>query len=85
FGLTDLFAEPARGQLIPHFFQAQKQALSAGGYGFSISGSGPTCFALSPSKQKAEAIQRAVAEVFGPATSVLVTRVRHQGAEVFDV
>lgn len=44
--LDDLYAEPRRARLIPHFHQVKRAALDAGAFGCSISGSGPTIFAL---------------------------------------
>jgi homoserine kinase len=60
----DFIVEPARAKLIPGFDRLKKRALDAGAYGFSISGAGPSVFALSPPK-KGETIAKAVAEAFG--------------------
>jgi len=83
FGLTDSFAEPARASLIPGFKAAKESALGSGAYGFSLSGSGPTCFALSPSKTVAEAVGRGVMGVFGPKAHLHIVQPRLKGAEVY--
>ena len=44
--LDDLYAEPKRSQLIPNFDKVKRAALDAGAFGCSISGSGPTIFAI---------------------------------------
>ncbi len=44
--IDDRIAEPARAPLLPGFVAAKAAALSAGALGCSISGSGPTAFAL---------------------------------------
>ncbi|MGZ8867223.1 MAG: homoserine kinase [Thermoanaerobaculia bacterium] len=44
--LDDRFAEPVRAPLIPNFFEVKKAALEAGALGCSISGGGPTIFAI---------------------------------------
>lgn len=44
--LDDRYAEPRRATLIPHFDEVKHAALDAGAFGCSISGSGPTIFAL---------------------------------------
>lgn len=44
--ISDHIAEPYRKTLIPHFDALKTAALAAGALGFSISGSGPTLFAL---------------------------------------
>jgi homoserine kinase len=48
--LEDLYAEPRRASLIPHFAEIKRAALDAGAFGCSISGSGPTIFALAEQK-----------------------------------
>jgi homoserine kinase len=60
----DVIVEPARAKLIPGFRDLKKTALDAGAYGFSISGAGPSVFALSP-PEKGESIAKAVVKAFG--------------------
>jgi homoserine kinase len=44
--IDDRIAEPVRAPLLPGFAEAKAAALAAGALGSSISGSGPTAFAL---------------------------------------
>lgn len=44
--LDDRYAEPLRAGLVPHFAEVKRAALAAGAYGCSLSGSGPTVFAI---------------------------------------
>jgi homoserine kinase len=44
--LDDHYAEPRRAPKIPHFADVKRAALDAGAFGCSISGSGPTIFAI---------------------------------------
>jgi homoserine kinase len=44
--LDDLYAEPRRAPMIPRFVEVKRAALDAGAFGCSISGSGPTIFAI---------------------------------------
>ena len=44
--LDDLYAEPRRAPMIPNFVQVKRAALESGAFGCSISGSGPTIFAI---------------------------------------
>ncbi len=44
--LVDVYAEPRRAKLIPGFYDVQRAAREAGALGASISGAGPTIFAL---------------------------------------
>src|SRR5204863_9238381 len=58
--LDDLYAEPRRASLIPNFARIKRAALDAGAFGCSISGSGPTIFALAD-PASAERIAEAMA------------------------
>ena len=64
--LDDLYAEPRRASMIPHFADVKRAALDAGAFGCSISGSGPTIFAIvdtSTSRYCADAMRRAMGDV----------------------
>jgi homoserine kinase len=52
--LQDIIIEPQRAQLIPHFYEIKEAALAEGVLGCSISGSGPSIFALSQNSIIAE-------------------------------
>jgi homoserine kinase len=54
--LQDAVAEPVRKAMIPAFDAMQRAALTAGALGCSISGSGPSVFALSSSREIADAV-----------------------------
>lgn len=54
--LHDVFAEPYRAPLIPHFTQLKQVALYGGAIGFGISGSGPSMFALCDSAVRAQQV-----------------------------
>jgi len=56
--IDDRVAEPARAPLLPGFVEAKRAGLDAGALGCSISGSGPTVFALTDS----EAVARVVGD-----------------------
>lgn len=62
--LKDVVAEPVRSMLIPYFAEAKQAALEAGALGCSISGSGPSIFALSEGKTTAEATGRAFEKLY---------------------
>lgn len=61
--LTDVIIEPQRAKLIPHFYEVKQAALDAGALGCSISGAGPSIFALSENSLKANAIAEAMSQV----------------------
>ena len=52
--LVDVIIEPQRAALIPHFFEIKEAAYTEGVLGCSISGSGPSIFALSENSLVAE-------------------------------
>jgi len=54
--LTDLIIEPQRASLIPHFYEMKNMALEHNALGFSISGAGPSVFALCENSLIAENI-----------------------------
>jgi len=54
--LEDLIIEPQRAQLIPQFYEMKAAALGHGALGFSISGAGPSMFALCNNSLVAEKI-----------------------------
>jgi len=65
--LQDVVAEPSRSLLIPGFAGVKAAALAAGALGCSISGSGPSVFALCASRGAAEAAGAAMVKAFGSA------------------
>ncbi len=62
--LDDAIAEPARAPLLPGFRAARAAALEAGAVGASISGAGPTAFALVESEGVGLAVAEAMAGAY---------------------
>lgn len=62
--LHDEIIEPMRSPLIPGFHKVKQAVKDAGALGSGISGSGPSIFALSKGKNKAEEVARAMANVY---------------------
>ena len=62
--LQDIVIEPQRAQLIPHFFDVKNTALAEGVLGCSISGSGPSIFALSQNSSTAEKAGEAMRKIY---------------------
>ncbi len=62
--IDDRIAEPARAPLIPGFREAKAAALTAGALGASISGAGPTTFALAGDLACAQAVAAAMEAAF---------------------
>lgn len=62
--LEDKIVEPERAQLIPGYAAAKRAALQAGAAGCSISGSGPSVFALTESEEIAHRVGAAMRDAF---------------------
>ncbi|MHB0970559.1 MAG: homoserine kinase [Thermoanaerobaculia bacterium] len=79
--LIDVYAEPRRKELVPHFDDVKSAAIGAGAFGGSLSGSGPTIFAIAPdeatARRVADAMQHAFAEV---ASTAHVGPIAREGA-----
>ena len=63
--LVDGFAEPKRAPLIPRFAEVKRAALEAGALGSSISGAGPTIFALAADAGKGATVLAAMQAALG--------------------
>lgn len=73
--MDDRIAEPARAALLPGFADARRAALAAGALGASISGAGPTSFALAAGQEVAQRVARAMCEAYDAAGVPAVARV----------
>jgi len=83
--LQDVIAEPARSLLIPLFKEAKQAAMHEGALGGSISGSGPSIFALSFSRKIAESIAISLNNVYasnGILANVYISQVNSKGTEL---
>ena len=65
--LTDPLAEPYRAKLVPGFAQAKAAALAAGALGCSLSGSGPSVFAVASSQAQAALVAEGITLAFAQA------------------
>lgn len=85
--LKDVIVEPVRSLLIPGFDLAKQEALDNGALGCSISGSGPSIFALSDSLEKAKKIGSAMESVYKKydiECEVYVSKVSEQGPRIIN-
>ena len=83
--IDDRIAEPARAELLPGFRQAKQAALAAGALGSSISGGGPTAFALVRGPRAGDKVAAAMADAYttcGYKSDVRVARIDRQGARI---
>lgn len=83
--LVDEIVEPARRGLIPHFEEAKAAGISAGAIGGGISGSGPSMFMLSKTRERAEIVRAAIGEAYettGIAFNTYVSEIVCHGASL---
>ena len=62
--IQDVIVEPARKHMIPGFDKVKKNALSAGAYGVTISGAGPSVIAFTDKKHDSKKISNAMKRGF---------------------
>ena len=85
--VDDRIAEPARAALLPGFGDVKRAALDAGALGCSISGGGPSTFALTDSSEAADAVLEAMLSAYsrhGITATGRIERVDEQGARLED-
>ena len=71
-GIMDDIIEPKRAVLIPNFYKVKQAAVDAGAYACSISGAGPTLFAISDADSDLRSIGKAMAEAFNMTEPVTI-------------
>ena len=80
--LHDAIAEPARSFLIPGFEKLKEASMTAGALGSSISGSGPSVFALCKGRKSAETVAKSFSKIFNDMdipNKVFVSGINHEG------
>ena len=86
--LDDFLIEPQRASLIPGFAEVKAAALQQGALGASISGSGPSVFALVTSEQTAARVRDAMESAFRAQgvseVDSWISPVNRQGARIID-
>ncbi|HRP38095.1 MAG: homoserine kinase [Chitinophagales bacterium] len=83
--LQDVIAEPYRAPLIPGFSSVKQAALNLGALGCSISGSGPSIFALCNSENIANEVAKAMQQKFqeiGLESTAFISKINAEGAKV---
>ncbi|MDA9773624.1 homoserine kinase [Saprospiraceae bacterium] len=83
--MKDVIIEPQRAKLIPHFYEVQKAAYEFQALGCSISGAGPSIFALFPNSLSAEKGAKAMKGVYvknAIANQLYVSPINNAGAVI---
>lgn len=84
--LEDVLVEEQRAHLIPCFYDLKAKALEAGALGFSISGAGPSMFALCDNSLVAERVADKAIEIYKAAKleiDIFLSGINHEGAVRF--
>ena len=85
--VEDRIAEPLRAEAVPGFFEVKRAALEAGALAASLSGSGPSLFALCRGRQRARAVglrmQQAFKDSAGLGSDLVLSQGRAPGVRVF--
>lgn len=83
--MQDVIIEPIRAMLIPCFYEMREVAAAHGALGFSISGSGPSVFALCKGEETAQKVAKALAETLsnnGIGVNTYVSAINTEGPKV---
>ena len=81
--LEDLLVEPQRARLIPHFYKIKELAMENGSMGFSISGAGPSMFALCDNTKSIDNIKSALEQFLtdkGIKHEIYTSEINQEGA-----
>ena len=85
--IHDVIAEPRRQKLIPDFYKAKREAMAAGALGVSISGAGPSVFALCEGEEVARRAGDAISGVFSAVpleNQIYVSKINPRGVHVVE-
>jgi len=85
--LQDVVFEPVRKLLIPGFDEVKKEAMAQGALGCSISGSGPSIFAMYTKAELGPAIingMKIVFERYGVASEGYISKVNERGSRIIE-
>src|SRR5438128_1685091 len=85
--LEDVIIEPIRSILIPGFDEVKKKSKEAGALGGGISGSGPSIFMLSTTKETASSVASEMETIYdrlGIANKTYVTTISRTGVSIID-
>lgn len=81
--LQDVIIEPQRAQLIPHFYAVKEAVLNEGALGCSISGAGPSIFAICANSLIAENVGKQMEKIYSDQKikhQLFISRINQEGA-----
>ena len=83
--LEDVVVVPDRAELIPKYYQIYETAMSAGAIGCSISGSGPSVFALTQDETSARKVGQAMSDVINGleiGSDLYISAINNEGPKI---
>ncbi len=83
--IEDVIAEPYRAKLIPEFYKVKQAAIDNGALGCTISGSGPSLFALCKGNKGCKKIAKAMQKAFAAKnikSDAFISKVNSEGVKV---
>ena len=84
--VEDIIVEPARASLLKGFYEVKQAAMTAGAFGCSFSGSGPSMFAVTDSLATAQRVGKKMVAIFRTVTKVMsdvyISRINMRGATI---
>jgi len=86
--IEDAVAEPVRAGLIPEYFSVKERAIKEGALGVNISGSGPSVFALTDSKERAFIVGDAMKKRFNEGNlncDLYVSGINNKGVTIGEI
>jgi homoserine kinase len=86
--IEDYIIEPIRGSLIPNYFLLKEAALKNNALGCSISGSGPSVFALSRSEKEAKLIASEMKKVLTKIklkSDIYISKINNEGPKIISL
>jgi homoserine kinase len=86
--MNDAIIEPVRSMLIPLFDKTKKAALDSGALGCSISGSGPSIFALSKGFETAQKVSEAMVKIYESTdifVDVYTSKINKEGIKILSI
>ncbi|MET0752488.1 MAG: homoserine kinase [Pyrinomonadaceae bacterium] len=85
--LEDFIVEPVRKRLIPKFDEVKNESLRTGALGGGISGSGPSIFMLSETRETAQKIENVMREIYEQTQidfNVYVSEINSEGVKIVE-
>ncbi|MBT8377140.1 MAG: homoserine kinase [Bacteroidia bacterium] len=85
--LNDVLIEPLRKKLIPNYDEVKEASLKNGALGCSISGSGPSIFALCKGNDSATSVKKVVSQIYSRTAikfDIFISKINTEGIKIVE-